>query len=283
MTRECVPLTLPPPPRRPRDRYDRLERTGPHLQAQRVRRLVPQLGTDSTLRQPERVANSLWGLSHDGDKEAFIDINAFNSSRILRIMLFSNGTSTQTALDQVLPQLQAYPDTTTIPGIGRGTNDEYLLPWAVAYSPTDDHAVIAVSVHRTAATFNGSLNPCPWASDSGAPPDKCLLPNTVVNSVAISEDGSQMIINEGMKYEKYDALPSGPEGCSPNRPGDFGYCIEANRTESTVSCMITYRSMATGAILEPKVSARWACDLPAGMTAAVKANGRMKTPSLRRP
>ena len=259
------------------------------------------------------VANSLWGLSHDGDKEAFIDFNAFDSSRILRMMLFSNGTTTNTAPDMVLPQLQAYPD--TIAGIGRGTNDEYFLPWSVAFSPTGDHAVVAVSVHRTTATFNGSEKPCPWSvpdPETGAPSAKCFdsitreiqpvkadlwdyplprgeprhiatLPNTVVNSVAVSEDGSTMIVNEGMKYEKFDALPSGPEGCSPTQPGIYGYCVEANRTESNATCSVTYRSLSTGVVIEPRIPALYACELPVGAMAAVKANGGMKSRSLRRP
>jgi subtilisin family serine protease len=267
------------------------------------------------------VANSLWGLSHDGDKEVFIDNRAFDNSRILRMKLFdsSTGNITFTSVDTVLAQLQQYPETTcawrsggTCSGIGRGTNDEYMLPWAVAYSPLGDHAVLAVSVHRTIATFNGDWKPCPWSvpdPETGNPSDECLdsitneklpvkadlfdfplpsgqprlittLENTVVNSITISEDGTQMIVNEGMKREKYDALPPGPEGCFPNTPGVFGFCVEANRTESTVSCMITYRSLATGAILEPKVSARYACDLPVGTTAAVKAKGAMRTRSM---
>jgi len=118
---------------------------------------------------------------------------------------------------------------------------------------------------------------------SGAARHIATLPNTVVNSVAISEDGTQMIINEGMKYEKFDGLPSGPEGCSPTQPGVFGYCVEANRTESNATCSVTYRSLQTGDSLAPRVPALYACELPVGAMAAVKANGRMKPRSLRRP
>jgi subtilisin family serine protease len=270
------------------------------------------------------VANSLWGLSHDGDQEVFIDISAFNSSRIVRMKLFdSTGATTLTAPDMVLDQLQQYPETTcawrsrgACGGIGRGTNDEYYLPWAVAYSPMGDHAVLAVSVRRHIATFNGDWKPCPWSvpdPETGDPSDECLdsitnenlpvraylydfplpsgaprlittLNGTGINSVAISEDGRVMIVNEGMKSTKYDALPPGPEGCYPDgQPGIFGFCITENYSESNATCSVTYRSLSTGAVIEPRIPALYACGLPVGATAAVKANSGMKPRSLRRP
>ena len=101
------------------------------------------------------------------------------------------------------------------------------------------------------------------------------LNNTVVNSVAISEDGTQLIVNEGMKHESWDALPAGPEGCSPVQPGIFGFCNIANYTESNASCMVTYRSFATGDIIEPSIPARYACELPVGASAAWRGGRRL--------
>ena len=86
--------------------------------------------------------------------------------------------------------------------------------------------------------------------------------------MAISEDGTQLIVNEGRKYEKYDALPGPAEGCFTDRPGVYGFCNEANRTELTGSCMITYRSLLTGELIQPTIPALRACDLPVGATAS---------------
>ena len=106
---------------------------------------------------------------------------------------------------------------------------------------------------------------------NGEPEHILTLQNTVVGSVGISEDGTTMIINEGMIHEKYDALPSGPEGCSPDQPGDFGYCVVANRTESTASCSVTYRSLIAADTIVARIPAVYACGLPVGAMASVKA------------
>lgn len=85
----------------------------------------------------------------------------------------------------------------------------------------------------------------------------------------ISEDGTQLIVNEGRKYEKYDLLPGPAEGCITDRRVVYGFCIEANRTELTGSCMITCRSLLTGEVIQPTIPAVRACDLPVGATASV--------------
>lgn len=91
-----------------------------------------------------------------------------------------------------------------------------------------------------------------------------------------------MIITEGMKHEKYDALPSGPEGCSPNGPRTYGYCVEANRTESYATCSVTYRSLETGELVAPRVSTLHACELPVGTMSSVKAKSLKRNRSLMR-
>lgn len=166
----------------------------------------------------------------------------------------------------------------------------------MAYSPTGDHAVAVVYSWRTTMTEGGgAFSPCPWSVDdpeSGEPSDLCLpsyhtekhalkaelwdyplpngparriieLPNTIVEGVAISEDGTQLILSEGMREESWDALPGGSEA------GNQGFFITADHRVSTASCMITYRSLATGVVIQPTIPAVYACDLPVATTAAV--------------
>jgi hypothetical protein len=159
--------------------------------------------------------------------------------------------------------------------------------WAsYTFSPIGDRAIAAYSVWRTVTTVNGGFSPCPWSQpnpETGDPSDLCAesitvvsepvraaaytyplagggvtelfsLTGSVIQAMEMTEDGSQVIVMEGMETRRSTAEPG---GCGESNP--TGWCNGSPETVTPTGCRITYRSTVTGQPLPPNISTIQAC------------------------
>jgi hypothetical protein len=263
---------------------------------------------------------SLYGFSHDGTQEVFADLQSYDAGNLT--LKWYNGTSVvpYPSGGVPLPPL-AQPDTGCAWKLisGPGTYhcaflltgvDEDAYP-SVTFSPIGDRAVVASNVWRTIVTPNGGFSPCPWSEphpEWGDESDLCVesityelepvrvdiytfpmggtatplfsLSGLVVQTMEISEDGSQLIVQEGMEARRSTARPG---GCPETMP--TGWCNGDPEQVTPVGCQITYRSMATGAIIPPAIPTRQSC-INGGVGSASPSIGRIGGPpriTLNRP
>jgi hypothetical protein len=80
------------------------------------------------------------------------------------------------------------------------------------------------------------------------------LAGSVVQTMEMSEDGTQLIVQEGMEARRSTTRPGG-DACQ----GTTDWCDSDPETITPVGCQITYRSMQTGAILPAAIPTRQAC------------------------
>jgi subtilisin family serine protease len=190
--------------------------------------------------------------------------------------------------------------------------DEDAYP-VYTYSPLGDRAIAGYSVWKTTTTPNGSFSPCPWSQpdpDTGQPSDVCVesitrvfepvravvytfpatggnvtelfrLSNSVVETMEMTEDGQQVIVQEGVDSWRYTSKPG---GCPETDP--TGWCNgDAQATVTPTGCQITYRSTAKDSIIMPIIPTHQAC-INGGIgsaAASVGTIGRTKAPGFKVP
>lgn len=154
------------------------------------------------------------------------------------------------------------------------------------FSPIGDRAIAGYSVWKTTTTVNGDFSPCPWSQpnpETGDPSDLCAesitvvsepvraaaytfplagggvtplfsLTGSVIGAMEMTEDGSQVIVQEGMEVRKSTGRPG---GCGESNP--TGWCNGDPEQVTPVGCQITYRSSVTGQPMPPNILTHQAC------------------------
>jgi hypothetical protein len=263
------------------------------------------------------VWRSLYGMSHDGSESVFYDTQAFEAGTFMlkwfngtSVVAFPSGSLTLPPPEKpdsgcAWKQLQVSDgDYRCVP---LQTSFEQRIPYNT-FSPLGDLAVGSVSVWKTTVTINGDFSPCPWSQiDSTYHKDTDLcaesmtsdlepiradvyvfhknagvnplfsLTGSVVQTLEMTEDGTQLIVQEGLEARRSTTRPGG-EHCQ----GTTDWCDSDPEQVTPVGCKITYRAIKTGAILPPITPTRQAC-INGGIGSASNSIGAIGKSSLKVP
>lgn len=256
------------------------------------------------------VWRSLYGYSHDGSQEVFVDNTTFNEGAGPVVLKRWDGTSIVPVPGSVTisPPLQ-HPDTGCAWKLGGADGPCAFLLTGVdenayvsyTFSPIGDRAIAGYSVWKTTTTVNGGFSPCPWSEpdpETGEEGDHCAesitvvsepvraaaytfplagggvtplfsLTGSVIGTMEMTEDGFQVIVQEGMEVRRSTGRPG---GCGESNP--TGWCNGDPETVTPTGCQITYRSTVTGAPVTT-IPTRQAC-INGGIGSAAASIGRIE-------
>jgi hypothetical protein len=240
------------------------------------------------------VWRSLYGYSHDGVQAVFADMASFDAGTLRLKRFDGNSQVDYPGSVDITPALQQpdtgcawkiqyNPGIYTCAFLLTGV-DEDAAP-VVTFSPIGDRAVAGYSVWKTTVTPNGDFSPCPWSftAENGQPSDLCVesityelepvraevftfpliggsvtplfsLTGSIVETMEMTEDGTQVIVQEGLEARTSTIRPG---GCGDNNP--TGWCNGDPEQITPVGCQITYRSTQTGQPIPPDIPTRQSC------------------------